>query len=210
MTTRTSDSHFVSITQPVNAVLGDEWFNPTTNKLYKLVAVSGTTVNWVEIPSGSNNLMTISSNLAVTGSSTFTGTATGAAASFTNILENATLSGIALTGTVNFDVTSQSVLYSLANATGNWTLNIRGSASTTLNSLMNPGQSCSIAHMVTNGSTAYYNNVVTIDGVSVTPKYQGGSAISAGNASSIDIYTYTIIKTGNNTFTVFMSQTKFA
>jgi hypothetical protein len=74
---------------------------------------------------------------------------------------------------------------------------------------MATGESVTVAFFVTQGSTAYYNSAVQVDGSSVTPKYQGGTAWSAGNASSIDSYTYTIIKTGNAAFTVFAAQTQF-
>ena len=60
------------------------------------------------------------------------------------------------------------------------------------------------------GSTPYYNSAVQIDGSSVTPEWQGVSAPSAGNASSLDVYAYTIIKTGSATFTVLASQSQFA
>jgi hypothetical protein len=66
-----------------------------------------------------------------------------------------------------------------------------------------------VAFLVTQGTTAYYNNVVNIDGTAVTPKYQGGTAWSAGNASGIDAYVYTIIKTASATYTVLASQTQF-
>ena len=66
------------------------------------------------------------------------------------------------------------------------------------------------AFLVTCGSTPYYNSAVQVDGSGVTPEWQGGSAPSAGNASSVDVYTYTIIKTGDATFTVFAAQTQFA
>jgi len=72
------------------------------------------------------------------------------------------------------------------------------------------GQAITVVFMNTNGATAYYNNVVQVDGSTVTPKWQGGTAPSSGNASSIDVYTYTIIKTGSAAFTVLASQTKFA
>jgi hypothetical protein len=75
---------------------------------------------------------------------------------------------------------------------------------------MSIGQAMTVALLVTQGSTAYYNSAVQVDGSSVTPKYQGGTAWAAGNASSIDAYVYTIIKTGNATFTVFAAQTRFA
>lgn len=124
--------------------------------------------------------------------------------------ERLTVSATAATGTVNFDVLTQGVLYYTTNASGNWTLNVRGDGSNTLNSVLTTGDSITIVFLVTQGSTAYYSNAFTIDGTSVTPKYITGTAFSAGNASSIDSYVYTIIKTGSATFTVLASQTKFA
>ena len=128
----------------------------------------------------------------------------------TSILETATISATAATGTINFDVLTQAVLYYTTNASANWTLNVRGSGATTLNSVMAVGQSLSVSFLVTQGATAYYNSAVTIDGVSVTPKWQGGTAPASGNASGVDIYTYAIVKTASATFTVFASQTRFA
>ena len=124
--------------------------------------------------------------------------------------EVVTISATAATGTINYDVSTQSVLYYTSNASANWTTNFRGSSGTSLNSLMSTGQSITVAFLVTQGGTAYYNNVVQVDGSAVTPKWQGGTAPSAGNASSIDIYSFTIVKTGSAAFTIFASQTKFA
>jgi hypothetical protein len=75
---------------------------------------------------------------------------------------------------------------------------------------MSTGQSMTASFLVAQGGTAYYNSAVQVDGSSVTPKWQGGTAPTTGNASSIDAYVYTIVKTGSATFTVFASQTKFA
>ena len=124
--------------------------------------------------------------------------------------ETVTIAATAATGTVNFDVSTQSILYYTSNASANWTLNIRGSSSVTLNSIMATGQSVTVTHLVTQGSTAYYNSALTVDGTSVTPKWSGGSAPSAGNTNSVDVYTYTLIKTGSGSFTVFASQTRYA
>jgi hypothetical protein len=55
-----------------------------------------------------------------------------------------------------------------------------------------------------------YLTALTIDGNAITPKWQNGVAPTAGNANSIDIYSFTIVKTGSATFTAFGSQTKFA
>jgi hypothetical protein len=151
-----------------------------------------------------------SSDNTWTGTQTFAGTTAKLGAVTTNIGEVATVSATAATGTINYDVTTQSVLYYTSNASANWTVNFRASSGTSLNTAMSTGQSLTVAFLVTQGSTAYYNNAVTIDGTSVTPKYQGGTAWSAGNASGIDAYVYTIIKTGSATFTVLASQTQFA
>lgn len=157
-------------------------------------------------------------NLAVAGTgvaNTFTAkqtfsNSTGGSSKFPNILETATVSATAATGTIAFDVITQSVLYYTTNASGNFTINFRGDGTTSLNTLMATGESISATFLATNGSTAYYNSAVTVDGSSVTPKWQGGTAPTSGNASSVDVYTYVIVKTASATFTIFASVTKFA
>lgn len=156
--------------------------------------------------------MTTSRNLSVWGG--YTGTVNAPVANIPNIAETATndtTSTISGSPTLNYNAITQSVLwYNNATVpTSNWTLNFRGSASVSLNTFMATGQSITLAFLVTTGATAYYNSAVTIDGNSVTPKWQGGTAPTAGNASSVDIYTYTIVKTASATFTVFASQTQF-
>lgn len=145
-----------------------------------------------------------------TATQTFNGSTNTLAMVLADAAETTTISATAATGTINYDVTTQSVLYYTSNASANWTVNFRASSGTSLNTLMSTGQSVTVTFLVTQGSTAYFNNAVQVDGSSVTPKYQGGTAWSAGNASSIDAYTYTIVKTGNAAFTVFAAQTRFA
>ena len=123
--------------------------------------------------------------------------------------ENITVSATAATGTVHLNVMTQADLYYTTNASANFTLNIRGDASTALNSILAIGATQTVTFRNTNGATAYYPTSFTIDGVPVTPKWQGGTAPSAGNASAIDVYNYAITKTAANTYTVFASQTKF-
>jgi len=141
---------------------------------------------------------------------TFAGTSSNADLKTSNIVETATISATAATGTINYDITTQSVLYYTTNASGNFTVNFRGSSGTSLDTLMATGESMSVTFLVTQGATAYYNSAVQVDGSSVTPKWQGGTAPTSGNASSIDSYTYVIIKTGSAAFTVIAAQTKFA
>ena len=127
-----------------------------------------------------------------------------------SLAEKITVEATAATGTKNYDVLTQAVWYYTTAASGNWTLNIRGDGSTSLNDIMDNGESVTIAHLVTQTGTAYYNNAVTIDGSSITPEWQGGAAPTAGNVNSIDTYTYTIIKTADATFTALAAQTRFA
>ena len=127
-----------------------------------------------------------------------------------NAFEVASVSATAATGTINYDLETQPVIYYTASASANWTLNVRWNSTTSLNSILQTGQSVTLVFMVTQGATAYYQSALTIDGASVTPKWQGGTAPTAGNASGVDVYVFAILKTGSAAYTVFASQTKFA
>ena len=111
--------------------------------------------------------------------------------------ELTTVSATAATGTVNFDVLTQGILYYTTNASANWTLNFRGNSGTTLNSIMNTGDAWSAVFLNTNGASPFIPNVFQVDGTAtgVTVKWSGGTAPAAGNASAVDAYTFTIIKT---------------
>ena len=123
--------------------------------------------------------------------------------------EDVNVVAAAATGTINFDVATASVWYYTTNATANHTLNFRYDGSNSLSSKLAVGDAITVVWLNTNGATAYYPNVIQIDGSAVTPKVP--AAISAGNASSIDAYVFTIIKTAATpTYTVLETQTKFA
>lgn len=160
---------------------------------------------------------TILSGQSVTGTATFnsavvmSGESTLSGGSLLKrVKETTTVSATAAANTINYDFITQSVLYYTTDATGNWVLNVRGDSGTTLNSVMSTGQSATVAFLATQGSTAYYQTALQVDGSAVTPKWQGGSAPTAGNASSVDAYVFTIIKTADATFTALGSQTQFA
>ncbi len=114
------------------------------------------------------------------------------------------------TGTINFDLLTQAVELYTANQAANRTINFRGDGSTTLNSVMAVGESMTAAVLMTQGGSAYYLNSYQVDGSSVTPEWSGGTAPSSGNASSIDSYTFSVIKTADATFTVLAGQTQYA
>lgn len=125
------------------------------------------------------------------------------------ILETVTITASAPASTTNFDVLTQAVQYYTTNAANNFTLNLRGDGSTTLNATLAIGQSLTVVVLVTNGATPYYMTALQVDGSAQTIKWQGGSAPTSGNASSIDAYSVTLIKTASATYTTLVAQTQF-
>lgn len=173
-------------------------YNNTTGGYAVTVKVSGQT--GVSVPNGAKYLL-VSNGTDVVVANTPTNNLTYASEA-TNIVGTAAAS-------YNVDASTSPVTYITATATGNWTVNFRMSSTVALNTALNIGQATTFTILATQGATAYYNNVVQVDGSAVTPKWQGGTAPAAGNASGIDVYSYSIIKTANATFTVLASQTQF-
>ena len=188
VTLKTTSGNGIALTNAASAVL----FCDGTD------VYSATTLNYID------------GNLTVTGGITSNTLAVTSFFTTPEINERTTISATGIGSTLNFDTLTQTVYYSTASATANCTINIRGNATTALNNLISTGQSTCVAVFMTNGGTPYYIPTVTIDGGSVTPKWQGSTAPTTGNPSSVDVYTYNIIKTGSGTFSVFASQTQFA
>jgi len=147
-----------------------------------------------------------------TATQTFNGTSSTAAIREINIIEPASVTAVAPTATTNFYINTGAVQYITANNANNWTLNFAFSAGTTLNAAMTTNDSISCTLITTNSTTAYYLSAITVDGTSsgVTVEWQGGTAPTSGNASSLDSYTFVIIKTGSAVYTILAAQTRFA
>jgi hypothetical protein len=126
------------------------------------------------------------------------------------VFENATISTTFITS-FTYDVLTQAVYFQNVNLGANFTVNLRGNSSTALNAALATGESATVALITKQGNTTFYNNVVQVDGTTtnVTVVYQGGSAPTAGNASSNDVYTYTALKTAASTYTVLAALTQF-
>jgi hypothetical protein len=139
---------------------------------------------------------------------TFSGTSSTFGTSLLDSNETVNVVAAAPSATTNFYVQSGSVQYYTSNAANNWTLNIAFSSGTSLNSALAVGQSVTFSLVTTQSTTAYYNSAVTIDTVSVTPKWIGG-APTAGNASGLDVYRFAVIKTASATYTVLASLTQY-
>lgn len=143
-----------------------------------------------------------------TGKQTFNGTSAKFAATLLDSNETVNVVAAAPSATTNYYIQSGSVQYYTSNAANNWTLNIAFSAGTTLNTALAIGQAATFTLITTQGTTAYYNNAVTIDGTSVTPKWFNG-APTAGNTSGLDVYRFAVVKTASATYTVLAVLTQY-
>ena len=125
------------------------------------------------------------------------------------VVEKIAFTGSAPIATTNIDITSGSIHYRSGSTSTNWTLNFRGDASTTLNSIIYPNQSLTVAVVVNHGATPYSASAHQIDGKAVTPRWQG-SLVPTASANTTDFYSYTIFKLASASYDVFASQVKFS
>lgn len=189
-----------AVTLPLTGILvGSNDTNTVTNAMLVNSTISGVSLG--------NNLNTLTFGNSLSGTSYNGSTAITVAVSD---IDTNTIVATAATGTIDIDLsTSRNYLYT-TDATANWTFNFRGTSGISLNTLMSVGQSIQTQIAVKNGVAAFYSSAHTIDGSAVTPLFKLGVPFAAGNVNSTDVYTYTIIKTGAATFTVFAEQNRFA
>jgi hypothetical protein len=152
-----------------------------------------------DLTSGTNTFPT--SLATLTGSQTLTNKTLTAPVVNNSLLkspeERLTISATAATGTITFDTQTQGILYYTTDASANFVLDF-----TNVNANLTTGDSISCVFLNTNGATPYYLTSILVDSASATVRWANGTAPSAGNASSIDTYSFIIIKTGSATFTV--------
>jgi len=204
LTTPTINDPIINIIDDTN---GNEEiiFTTTASAVNELTVANAATGNNPNVTaSGSDADVGINLTPKGTGAVTFNGTGKIQA-----IKEKVTVTAVATTGATNFDFLTQAVLYHTTTATGQFTINLRGSSSTSLTNMLSVGESVTGAFLNTN--TTFFVSTITIDGSStnVTLEYQGGSAPTSGN-SGIDVYSFTAIKTATTpAYTILASQTQF-
>jgi len=121
---------------------------------------------------------------------------------------------------VNLDpfTTNTSAWIYTGNATNTWVPNFGHASSTSnaasINTWLNTGESLTVCVAAYISNSAAFASTMKIDGqTAFTPNWQGALAPTAGNASSYDVYTYTIIKTATTptpTYVVYAARTRFA
>ena len=181
---------------------GTNWVNSTETG-----DISGVTAGTGLSGGGTSGAVTLSIDTGITADLTTSQTLSSKTLSSPILVgpeERFNIVASAATGTIAIDALTAGVWYYTSNATANHTLNFRGNGSNTLNSILTTGDSITVLWLNTNGATAYYPNVYQVDGATagVTVKWSGGTAPSAGNVSSIDGYSFTIVKTASATFTI--------
>ena len=137
-------------------------------------------------------------SLSVSGNINTTGTTT-----IQQAKEKVTANATGSTGTITYDVLTQAILLKTANASANFTLNIRGNSTTTFNTFAANNESTTITFVNRNGTTGYIMSALQIDGVSQTLLWANGTPPSVGTTSGYDVYNFNIIKTAANTYAVF-------
>jgi len=111
---------------------------------------------------------------------------------------------------IQFDALSQGVLYYTSSATAAWPLNVRGNSGTTLNASLSIGQSVTIVFLNTTGATGYglvSNANFTIDsgGTANRTLRWVNNATPVPTPNGIDAWSFVIIKTADNVFSVLGS-----
>jgi hypothetical protein len=151
-----------------------------------------------------DKLATTSTGINVTGTAVTDGVTVDGTLDIEEVYESVP-TDTSTTGTITFNTINQGIVYFTANQTANRTINFSN-----VNANLAIGKSVTCSVLTTQGGTAYYLSAYQVDGSTVTPKWSGGSAPTGGNANSLDVYTFTIIKTADSAFTVLASQTQFA
>ena len=82
-------------------------------------------------------------------------------------------------------------------------------STTGINTDMGIGDTVAVTLITVAGSTSHFVSSVAIDGrtTGISTYWVGGSTPTAGGGSNVDIYTFNILKTADNTFTVVANQT---
>ena len=130
--------------------------------------------------------------------------------SLTQVFETGNIYSTAVGGNVNIDLQNNTLYFFSSNTTANVTFNFRANTQNTLDSQLGVGQRVTSAILLKQGATRYRANVY-VDGVLQSPWWLGNSAPSYATTQqeSIDIYSFSVLKTAANVYTVIASNANF-
>lgn len=129
-----------------------------------------------------------------------------------NLLEKFTRVTTAAPTQIDVDmVTGNNLIIYTTNASADFQARLLYNGSTSPYLSFPANTSFTFALAVKQGATAYKHlSTISIDGANKTVAWQGGTAPSAGNANSYDLYVFTVLYFGSAIYQIFGSQTKFA
>ena len=119
--------------------------------------------------------------------------------------ETVKINTTARTGTQAVNLDDGMVHYFSTNSSGTWKPNFTMSAGNDINATIATGDVFSPTMIVAKGATTHFANAIQVDGSDVTPEFSGGAPTDGGASGTFDVYNYTIIKTGDDTFKAFAS-----
>ena len=130
--------------------------------------------------------------------------------SLTQVFETGNVYSTAVGGNVNIDLQNNTLYFFSSNTTANVTFNFRANTQNTLDSQLSIGQTVTSAILLKQGATKYRANVY-VDGVLQTPWWLGNSApgYATTQQESIDVYSFSVLKTAANAYTVLASNANF-
>ena len=121
------------------------------------------------------------------------------------LVERVKITAGKLSDNQNINLDNGMVHYFTTTETTTSTPNITASAG--INTIMSTGDTM-VVTIITTAAAGAYSAQLTIEGAATTENWIGGEVPAAGGASGVDIYSYTIIKTGSAAYTVIGNLSK--
>lgn len=211
-----SSSAQVQASLPANILSSSAQINTLTGVSASFASTAsnlvGGTANYIPLwtstgAQSSSTMYQLSGNIGINNTVPSSSLHVSGAIMLQQVYEKANITASAPPATFTLDITSGSIFYRSASTAANWTLNVRGDVNTPLNNIMYPGQVLTTTVLVVQGATPYSASAIQIDGVAITPKWQGGT--SSSNANSTEATTYTIIKLASASYNVLAAVTKY-
>ena len=162
---------------------------------------------------GTSNVAVFSSGgLAVSGTANLVGSTSAIGALFSGIRERVNVTGTAADGNLNINLSTAPIWFYNANSTSNVRMNLCAGSGNNFGTLTSTGEAVTFTVLMQNGATGYFANTIQVDGTTsgVSTKWLGNVIPISGSTNSVDVYSFSVVKTAASTYTVLASQTRYA